>query len=110
MTDPAFLRETEEPARPPDHDSAAALPLGTRDGTASVALPATPASALAREPLPRLIARFALPAVGSNLVDHLAHGSTRHRDDRALAEWTVEAEGLLVAGPPRVHRLVGCAR
>ena len=55
-------------ARPPDEESAAALPLNAREGAVAVSPGGVPEDILLHEPLPRLIKRFALPAVGSNLL------------------------------------------
>ena len=63
--DPAAPVDSRE--RPPD--SAAALPLNPRDGGATVAVTGEyEIAALVSEPLARVIARLAIPAVASNLL------------------------------------------
>jgi putative MATE family efflux protein len=55
--------------RPPDSDPSAALPLNARDGTVSVAVTGEHQIAeLLSEPVARVVARLALPAVASNLL------------------------------------------
>ncbi|HUF28222.1 MAG TPA: MATE family efflux transporter [Gemmatimonadaceae bacterium] len=70
MNDPAKDLADSTIARPPEEDPTAALPLNPREGALPVAITdeAEVASALAYEPLPRLIGRLAIPAVGSNLL------------------------------------------
>ena len=71
MSDPAERDLEKDTARPPEEDSAAAPPFNPREGAAPVVITEehpVPRSVLAREPLPRVIARLALPAVGSNLL------------------------------------------
>ena len=55
-----------EPARPPEHDPAAALPFNARDGAVPVA--AQRSGALAHGDIAAAIRRIAIPAVGSNLL------------------------------------------
>ena len=55
--------------RPPDADPAAALPLGSREGLAPVAVTSGHAAVeLVADDLPRAIRRIAFPAVASNLL------------------------------------------
>ena len=70
MSDARETLPEQETARPPEDDSAAALPLNPREGVLPVVIPeeAIPRAALATDPLPRVIARLALPAIGSNLL------------------------------------------
>jgi putative MATE family efflux protein len=59
----------ERRARPPEHDPAAALPLGSREGLAPVAVTGEfEAVGLVGDDLARAIRRIALPAVASNLL------------------------------------------
>ena len=59
----------EESARPPEHDPAAALPLGGREGLAPVAVTGEhQAIGLVTDDLARAVRRIALPAVASNLL------------------------------------------
>ena len=63
----AIPQEKLDTARPPD-SPAAALPLEAHEGLAPVAVGATAAARLVSDPLPRTIARVAVPAVASTLL------------------------------------------
>lgn len=54
--------------RPPDSDPAAAFPFETHEGSAPLAIAPSERRALVDDPLPRVIARLALPAVMSNVL------------------------------------------
>ena len=54
--------------RPPDPDSAAAFPFETHEGSAPLAISPADRRALVDDPLPRVIARLAIPAVLSNVL------------------------------------------
>jgi putative MATE family efflux protein len=54
--------------RPPDSDPAAAFPFETHEGSAPIAIAPSERRALVDDPLPRVIARLALPAVLSNVL------------------------------------------
>src|SRR5439155_4106716 len=63
----AIPQEKLDTARPPD-SPAAALPLEAHEGLAPVAVGATAVARLVSDPLPRTIARVAVPAVASTLL------------------------------------------
>ena len=63
----AISQEKLDIARPPD-SPAAALPLEAHEGLAPVAVGATAVARLVSDPLPRTIARVAVPAVASTLL------------------------------------------
>lgn len=54
--------------RPPDSDPAAAFPFETHEGSAPLAIAPSERRGLVDDPLPRVIARLALPAVMSNVL------------------------------------------
>ena len=63
----SILPEQHDTTRPPD-PRAAALPLEPHEGLATVAMDAPAAARLVTDPLPRTIARVAVPAVASTLL------------------------------------------